>query len=91
MLRNLVELPFAVILMGIGSAAMLIPAIYGAVINEHAASQAFFYSAILFFFLFVMVGLSSSNMTIRRQGRSHLISMLACFVLLPLMLAVPPE
>lgn len=89
MLRQLVELPFVVVLMGIGSVAMLIPAIFGASANEHDASQAFFYSALLFFFLFIMVGLATSNMKIRRQGRSHLISMLSCFVFLPLMLAVP--
>ena len=89
MLRALPELPFVVILMGVGAVSMLVPAIYGTVVDEHAASQAFFYSAILFFFLFLMVALATSNMKIRRQGRSHLISMFLCFVLLPLMLAVP--
>ena len=36
-----------------------------------------------------MIALATSNMRIRRRGRSHLISIMACYAVLPAMLAVP--
>jgi trk/ktr system potassium uptake protein len=89
MLARLADLPFIVILMGLGALAMLVPAAHAMAINDHATGQVFFYSAILFFVLFAMIALATANMRVRRQGRSHLISMLAFFTVLPLMLAVP--
>ena len=58
-------------------------------IDDHATSRAFLYSAILFGIIFAMVALATTGMRIRRQGRSHLISILGCMTVLPLMLAVP--
>ncbi|MEO0916954.1 MAG: potassium transporter TrkG, partial [Pseudomonadota bacterium] len=46
-------------------------------------------AAILFSVLVLMLALATHNMRIRRQGRSQLISLLASFTVLPLMLAVP--
>ncbi|MEO0915420.1 MAG: TrkH family potassium uptake protein, partial [Pseudomonadota bacterium] len=89
MLKRLEDLPFFVILMGIGAAAMLLPASYGYMVSDYESSRAFLYAAILFSILVLMLGLATHNMRIRRQGRSHLISLLASFTVLPLMLAVP--
>lgn len=83
------DLPFIVILIGMGAFAMLIPAIHGAAVRDYETARAFFYWAILFLFFFGMVALATTGMRIRRQGRSHLISITACLVGLPLMLAVP--
>lgn len=83
------DLPFIVILIGMGAVAMLIPAIHGAAVRDLETARAFFYWAILFGFFFVMVALATTGMRIRRQGRSHLISITACLAGLPLMLAVP--
>ena len=88
-MRLLTESPFIVVLMGIGAAAMLVPALHAFLIDDHATSRAFFYSAILFGILFVMMALATTGMRIRRQGRSHLISILASMTVLPLILAVP--
>ncbi len=88
-MEKLFEAPLIVILMGIGAASMTIPAIHAFMIDDHATSRAFFYSAVLFSILFVMVALATTGMRIRRQGRSHLISIVACLAALPLMLAVP--
>ncbi|MEQ9041878.1 MAG: potassium transporter TrkG [Silicimonas sp.] len=89
MLARLADLPFIVLLTGISGLAMLVPAMHGLAVNDHATAQAFFYWSILFLVLFAMIALATSNYSIRRQGRSHLISILMTFTLLPVMLAVP--
>ncbi|AZQ67913.1 TrkH family potassium uptake protein [Silicimonas algicola] len=83
------DLPFIVILMGIGAAAMMVPAVYASVVNDNETARAFFYPSVLFSMLFGMVALATANIRIRRQGRSHLISIVACYAVLPVMLAVP--
>lgn len=89
MLARFVELPFIVILFGMGAAAMMIPAFHGVAVDDHATARAFFYSSILFLVLFSLIAIATSNYRIRRQGRSHLISILAAYVALPVVLAVP--
>lgn len=88
-MQRFYDLPFIVLLIGMGAFAMLIPAIHGAAVRDYETARAFFYWAILFLFIFVMVALATSGMRIRRQGRSHLISITACLAGLPVMLAVP--
>lgn len=89
MLARLSQLPFIVVLIGIGALAMLVPAAHGLAIDDHATARAFFYWGVLFFALFGLIALATGNYAIRRQGRSHLISMLMTFAVLPVMLAVP--
>lgn len=88
MLR-LTDLPFIVLLTGMGAVAMLIPALHASVTGDDPTARAFFYPALIFLLLFLMVALATRDMTIRRQGRSLLLSILACLIALPLMLAVP--
>ncbi len=88
-MQRLAEAPFFVSLMGLGAAAMLVPSLHALLIDDHSTSRAFLYSALLFFILFIMLALATTGMRIRRQGRSHLISIVACLVVLPVMLAVP--
>ena len=89
MLARFAELPLIVILVGLSALAMLVPAAHGAAIDDHVTARAFFYWGILFFVLFSMVALATANYRIRRQGRSHLISILMAYAALPVMLAVP--
>ena len=88
-MQRLFDLPFIVILIGVGSVAMLIPAIHATAIRDFETARAFFYWSVLFLVFFAMVALATSGMRIRRQGRSHLISITVCLVGLPLILAVP--
>ncbi|MEM7752406.1 MAG: potassium transporter TrkG [Pseudomonadota bacterium] len=83
------DLPFIVVLMGIGALSMLIPGGYALAVDDHATSRAFFYASLFFVIIVTMLGLATRDMRIRRQGRSHLISILATFTVLPVMLAVP--
>ncbi|QMU57549.1 MAG: TrkH family potassium uptake protein [Boseongicola sp.] len=88
-MARLRSLPLFVVLMGIGAAIMLIPAIHAYSTRDLNSARAFLYSAVLFLLLFTMLVLTTSNLRIRRQGRSHLISMFAFFAILPVMFAVP--
>ncbi len=89
MIERFYNLPFIVVLMGVAALSMFGPATYAYVVSDYATSRAFLYSGILFVIFVLMLGLATQNMRIRRQGRSHLISILACFTILPVMLAVP--
>ncbi len=86
--HRLLNRPFIVLLMGIGSLAMIAPAIHALAEDDHATSRAFIYSALLFFVLTLFVGFATANYRLT-LSRSYLVSLLAAFVALPLMLAVP--
>lgn len=89
MFEALLRRPFFVLLMGIGSFAMLGPAIHGLILDNHRVARAFFYSGLLFFTLTVFVGLATANYTQTRKSRGYLVSLLAAFFVLPVMFAVP--
>ncbi len=89
MIARFLSLPFFVILMGFGAAAMYLPAAHAAVVGDFGVMQIFFQSANLFLVLTALIGIATSNRVVRRPGRSYLISLMAAFVLLPAMLAVP--
>ena len=88
-MQKLVEAPLFVSLLGLAALSMMIPAVHALLIDDHATSRAFLYSAILAGILFLMLVLATTGMRIRRQGRSHLISIVACLAVLPAVLAVP--
>ena len=88
-MKTLAEAPLIVSLMGMAALSMLVPAVHALMIDDHATSRAFLYSAILLGILFLMMTLATTGIRIRRQGRSHLISIVACLVALPAFLAVP--
>lgn len=83
------RLPLIVLLVGLGALAMLVPAFHAYLVRDLETARAFLYSSVMFLFLFAMISVATSNYTIRRQGRSHLISLFALFAILPAMLAVP--
>ncbi|AGI72028.1 Trk potassium transport system integral membrane component TrkH [Octadecabacter arcticus 238] len=87
-MSNLSQRPFFVLLMGIGALAMVVPAIHALSIENHAVARSFFYSALLFLLLTLFIGLATANYK-STLARGYLVSLLAAFLVLPLMLAVP--
>ena len=83
------RLPLIVLLIGLGAAAMLVPAIHAYAIRDLETARAFLYASVLFFAFFGMIAIATLNLKVRRQARSNLISMFAFFALLPAMMAVP--
>ncbi|SLN41716.1 Trk system potassium uptake protein TrkG [Aquimixticola soesokkakensis] len=89
MLARLVTLPLFVILMGMGAALMFVPALFGLINEEFADARAFFYGGVIFLILASFVGIASANRVVKRQSRAHLLTLLAAYTVLPLILAVP--
>ncbi|WP_347309770.1 TrkH family potassium uptake protein [Defluviimonas sp. SAOS-178_SWC] len=88
-MRRLLDLPFMVILMGIGALAMLLPAVHALTVSDHAVARAFFYSGMLFLMLSALLGIATAANRSGNPSRSHLLTLLGTFTVLPLMLAVP--
>lgn len=83
------KLPLFVILMGIGSVAMIVPAAHALAIGDHLTMRVFFYSFILFSVLTFIVGLATSEYKPKSVARSQLVALLAAFTCLPVMFALP--
>lgn len=88
-MRRLADLPFLVILMGIGALTMFPPGVLALAEGDGPTARSFFYSGLLFCLLTVLIGLATIDSRVGNQARSHLLAMLGFYVLLPLMLAVP--
>lgn len=82
-------LPFFVVLMAFGSAAMIVPAGFGLYLGDYTEMRVFFYGFILFGFLTIVVGLATANWEPANVARSQLLTLVAAFTLLPFMLAIP--
>lgn len=83
------RIPLIVLLMGLGSLAMLIPAVQAAILEDFRTMRAFFYGMILFGALTLLVGLATAGTLPKNVARSQLLTLLAAFSILPLMFAIP--
>ncbi|MEO1555091.1 MAG: potassium transporter TrkG [Pseudomonadota bacterium] len=86
---NVLRLPLFLLLIGVFSASMMVPAIYGGVARDLEAARAFLYTAILGVSAFAMIGLAHAGRDPRHGALGPLMSLLCAFVFLPLLLAVP--
>jgi trk system potassium uptake protein len=89
MLRFLTSLPFFVLMMGIGAAAMMVPSVHALVRGDHFTAETFLFGAILGAALTLLIGLSTRSYSPRSVPRSQLMALLAAFALLPALFAVP--
>ncbi|WP_353890432.1 potassium transporter TrkG [uncultured Aliiroseovarius sp.] len=89
MMTQIAKLPLLVILMGISSLAMLLPAGFGWVIGDFYEARVFFYGALLFGFLTSFLAMAMADQPRSTRHRRHLMALVGLFVLLPIMLAVP--
>lgn len=85
----IVRLPFFVVLMGLGSFAMIVPAAHAAVMEDFQTMRVFFYGAILFSVLTLLIALATAGYSPKNVARSQLIGLLAAFTVLPIMFAIP--
>lgn len=89
MMRQILALPFFVILMGIAALSMLLPGAHAAAVEDFPTMRAFIQSSFLFLILTALIGLATGNYSSNRHARSHLLALLGTFIALPVMLAVP--
>lgn len=88
-MRRIFDIPLIVILIGIGSVSMLIPAMHAYALRNLPEARVFFYGAVLFSIFTVLLGLATATIKPRRVARSQLISLLGAYVILPVIFAVP--
>ena len=88
-MARLKDLPLLVILMGIGAAAMLVPAGYAYGQRDMHVARVFFYGAVLFGMLTAIIAIAASSSRPANPLRSHLLALVGAWLALPLMLALP--
>jgi len=88
-MQRLLQLPFFVILMGIGALSMYVPAMHGFAERNYVAARAFFYTGTFFFLMAVLVGIATAANAPSRGPRNQLLTLLGAYTLLPVLFAVP--
>jgi len=88
-MRALAQLPLLVILTGITALAMYVPAAHAAVLRDYSVARPFFYGGTVFLLLTLMVGIATSNRKRRPDAGRQLASLLAAYLWLPVVMAVP--
>jgi trk system potassium uptake protein TrkH len=83
------RLPLSLLLLGVTSASMFIPASLAVVQNNHPESQSFFYSGLLGLVCVICIALALGERKLRYGALGQLSSMLFAFAVLPVFLAVP--
>jgi trk system potassium uptake protein TrkH len=89
MASRLSGLPFIVVLMGIGAASMLLPAVHAFAVSDHRVARAFLQTGLLFLVLSAFIAIATANRPPDRDGRHNLTALAIAYIALPLMLAVP--
>jgi trk system potassium uptake protein TrkH len=85
----LAGLPLGLLVWGVFSLAMWLPAIHALVRNRHAVSRAFFYTGLTGVIFVALIGLTLYGRKSRRGVPGQLLVVLATFAVLPLFLALP--
>lgn len=81
--------PLSLLLWGMTSASMFVPASHALVRNNHPASQSFFFSGLLGLVCVVLIGLALGERKPRYGSLGQLSSLMFAFAILPVFLAVP--
>lgn len=88
-MRRLESLPLIVVLMGLGAAMMLLPALHAFLHRAYPIARTFLYSGVMFAILTVLVAIATAARSRRENPRDQLLTLFGAFTLLPAMLAVP--
>lgn len=89
LIDRLFQLPLFMLVFGLASVSMLIPAIYAGVVRELETGRAFIYSGVLGIIIFVLIAIAHSGRLPRHGALGPLMSLFATFVFLPIVLAIP--
>ncbi len=83
------RLPLSLLIWGIASLSMWLPATHALIRNNHPVSQSFFYSGLLGLICVTLIALSLGERKPRFGTLGQLLSLLFTFAVLPVFLAVP--
>lgn len=83
------DLPLFLLLFGVASIMMLVPAVHGGVARNIDTARMFFYCAILGFTIFLLIAIAHAGRRHKNGTLGSLMSLFGTFVFLPLFLAIP--
>jgi trk system potassium uptake protein TrkH len=87
--QEILQLPLFLLIFGMFSASMIIPALYGVVTRDLLASRAFLYSGLLGMVVFTLIAIAHSGCKTRHGALGPLLSLFSSFVFLPVILSIP--
>ncbi|WP_432817439.1 TrkH family potassium uptake protein [Sulfitobacter sp. JB4-11] len=82
-------LPLFLLMFGIASVSMMVPALHALVLDDESTARAFFYAGLLGIIAFVLIAVAHAGRKPRHGALGPLMSLFAAFVTLPVMLALP--
>ncbi len=88
-MTTLARLPLFLMMTGLGSLAMLLPAVVALVLEEFHDARSFFYGGVLGLVGTALIGLALANRRHNQSALRLLVALAAGFVILPLIFAVP--
>ncbi len=88
-LEQLLEMPLFLLIFGVASVSMLVPALHGGAVRELETARAFFYCCLLGLIIFGMIATAHAGRRPRHGALGTLMSLFSTFVFLPFFLAVP--
>ncbi|KMK66964.1 TrkH family potassium uptake protein [Puniceibacterium sp. IMCC21224] len=88
-MRRLFALPFLLLLAILAFASMIVPAVFALMIEEHHDSRSFFYAGVVGLVLCTMIAIAQATRQHNQSAMRQLLGLLAAFVVLPAILAVP--
>lgn len=88
-MRWLFQLPFFLLLTGVGALSMYVPAMHGYAERDYFVARIFFYSGSLFLLIAVLVGVATAANAPSRGPRNQLLTLLGAYTVLPVLFAVP--
>ncbi len=86
---SLMQLPLFLLMFGVVSASMMVPALHALVRDNETTARAFFYAGLLGMIAFVLIAVAHAGRKPRHGALGPLMSLFSAFVILPAMLAVP--
>ncbi len=89
MLSRITTLPLFVLIIGFSGLAMAVPAVFALITDDGRSARAFGYAGLLTLAIFMMIALATWNHQIRHETRSQLLTFLAFFGAIPVLLAWP--
>ncbi len=87
--ETLLNLPLFLLLVGIASLSMYVPAAYASILNDHADARAFFYAGTLGLITVSLISIALGGRRGRHGALGQLLSLFATFSVLPALLAIP--
>ncbi len=89
MIAQLKQIPLSLLFLGFSGIAMYAPVPLAIVEREWATARSFFYSGTILIILVAMLAIATSGRKVRNPVRSQLVTLLAAWAVLPIILAIP--